>query len=144
MTTDTLADLRLDLRDLAGVVFVATVPDADRLRVQVVVDDPAVVAAVEGRVRELSRRHLDTAVDLEVSATGMRRSELALAGELRAVRGVRSVDLVRGQRGELLRAVVATGSPLATAQVVDLFDRRLGPEVRRRRAQVHERAGDGA
>lgn len=143
MSTDTLADLRLDLRDLPGVIFVAAVPEADRLRVQVVVDDPAVAATVEHRVRELSRRHLDAALDLDVSVAGMRRSELALAVELRAVAGVHSVDLVRGHRGELLRAVVATGSPGATAHVVDVLDRRLGPAVRRRRAHVEERAVGG-
>lgn len=141
MTPDALADLRLDLRDLAGVVFVATRPVGEDLALQVVVDDPSVVPLVESTVEELARRHGGTCVELEVSVAGARRSELLLDRELRSIDGVRDVTLGRGPRGELLQVQVVTSSPAVTAQVERLLDRRLGRAVRVRRAELVEAGG---
>lgn len=137
--TDRLADLRIDLRDLPGVTFAATAPDGrDGTRVQVAIDDPAGVPGVERAIEDLTRRHLDGPVQLDLVVAGVRRSELAIGAELRALPGVRTVELRRGPRGELLRAVITTSSPAATARVIDLLDLRLGSGFRRRRTELTE------
>lgn len=140
MTGNVLADLRLDLRDLRGVTFVATVPDDGCTRLQVAVDDPSVAPEVERSVMELSRRHLEGPVDLDLLVAGVCRTDLALARALRELDDVRSVELERGRRGEVLRVAVTTGSPEASARVRSLIDQGVGASFRRRRVEVREAA----
>lgn len=139
-----LADLRLDLRDIPGVTFVATSLADGRVEVAVTVDDPAVVDATRRAVTELARRHLAEPVELTIDVVGVRRTRLLLETELREVPGVRSVELRRGPRGEVLAAAVTTDSAAASRRVRELVDDRAGRWFRERRVRIAEVADSGA
>lgn len=139
-----LTALRVDLRDVPGVMFVATEMGPAGVVIDVAVEDPLRTDAVRRTCEDLIRRHIRGPWSLETAALGAPRRDLTVLRELASDPAVRGVEVTRGPRGELLQvAVEVTGEDAAWA-VHQLFDRQVGPRFRRTRLVLSTGTGHGA